>query len=151
MTELTLRPLTAESLRAAGATSADGLLRVDWSRLPAGDTSADLSTWAVLGSAQDLGLPADRIRSYADLGEAARAIDEGAPAPTVLLAPHISAHPGDALSATRLSATALPTAAREAAHRALAQVQTWLGDDRFAGTHLVVTTRAPCPPHLVRT
>ncbi|NEA69045.1 type I polyketide synthase, partial [Streptomyces sp. SID12488] len=133
--ELTLRPLTAESLHAAGTTSADGLLRVDWSRLPAGDTSADLSTWAVLGSAQDLGLPADRIRSYADLGEAARAIDEGAPAPTVLLAPYVSAHSGDTL----------PTAARAAAHRALAQVQTWLGDDRFTRTRLVVTTRGAVP------
>ncbi|WP_330287203.1 SDR family NAD(P)-dependent oxidoreductase [Streptomyces sp. NBC_00576] len=133
--ELTLRPLTAESLRSAGATSTDGLLRVDWSRLPAGDTSADLSTWAVLGSAQDLGLPAGRIRSYADLGEAARAIDEGASAPRVLLAPHISAPVGDTL----------PTVAREAAHRALAQVQTWLGDDRFTGTRLVVTTRGAVP------
>ncbi|MDX3498430.1 type I polyketide synthase [Streptomyces turgidiscabies] len=134
--ELTLRPLTAESLRAAGATSADGLLRVDWSRLPAtSDTSADLSTWAVLGSARDLGLPADRIRAYADLGEAARAIDEGAPVPTVLLAPHISAHAGDSL----------PTAASEAAQRALAQVQTWLGDDRFTGTRLVVTTKGAVP------
>ncbi|MEJ8668326.1 polyketide synthase dehydratase domain-containing protein [Streptomyces sp. MS1.AVA.1] len=56
--ELTLRPLTAESLRAADAGSADGLLRVEWSRPATADVTADLSAWAVVGPASDLGLPA---------------------------------------------------------------------------------------------
>ncbi|WP_248505575.1 type I polyketide synthase [Streptomyces sp. D2-8] len=129
--ELTLRPLSAESLRAADAGSADGLLRVEWSRPTAADATADLSTWAVLGAAPDLGLPDGTVRSYADLGALARAVDTGAPAPAVVLAPHFSAPAGDTL----------PDTAREAAHQALLQVQEWLADDRFADARLVVITR----------
>ncbi|QWA24592.1 hypothetical protein KJK32_34220 [Streptomyces sp. JCM17656] len=89
--DLTLRPLSAELLRAADTGSNDGLLRVEWSR-PATtdatpDTTLDLAAWAVVGPASDLGLPSDTVRSYTDLGELARAVDAGEPAPTVLLAP----------------------------------------------------------------
>ncbi|MFJ1876601.1 SDR family NAD(P)-dependent oxidoreductase [Streptomyces chartreusis] len=132
---LTLRPLSAESLRAADTGSNDGLLRVEWSR-PATtgatpDTTPDLASWAVVGPASDLGLPSDTVRSYADLGELARAVDAGEPAPTVLLAPHTPAPAGGEL----------PDSAREATHRALAQVQEWLQDERFADSRLVVVTR----------
>ncbi|MFF1323491.1 SDR family NAD(P)-dependent oxidoreductase [Streptomyces chartreusis] len=133
--DLTLRPLSAESLRAADTGSNDGLLRVEWSR-PATtgatpDTTPDLASWAVVGPASDLGLPSDTVRSYADLGELARAVDAGEPAPTVLLAPHTPAPAGGEL----------PDSAREATHRALAQVQEWLQDERFADSRLVVVTR----------
>ncbi|MFJ5733444.1 type I polyketide synthase [Streptomyces paradoxus] len=128
--ELTLRPLSAESLRAADAGSADGLLRVEWNRPATTDATADLTTWAVLG-APDLGLPDGSVRSYADLGELARAVESGAPLPAIVLAPHFSAPAGDTLPAT----------AREAAHHALVQVQEWLADDRFADARLVVATR----------
>ncbi|MFJ8594968.1 type I polyketide synthase [Streptomyces sp. NPDC093598] len=129
--ELTLRPLSAESLRVADTGSADGLLKVEWTRPAAADAMADLSTWAVLGRASDLGLPDRTVRSYADLAELARAVDTGAPAPEIVVAPHFSAPAGDTL----------PGTAREAAHRALVQVQEWLADDRFARARLVVTTR----------
>jgi acyl transferase domain-containing protein len=129
--ELTLRPLSAESLRAADAGSADGLLRVEWTRPARTDATADLATWAVLGPVPDLGLPDGTVRSYADLGELARAVDTGAPAPSTVLAPHFSAPAGDTL----------PGTAREAAQQALGQVQQWLADDRFAHARLVVTTR----------
>ncbi|GAA4544859.1 type I polyketide synthase [Streptomyces collinus] len=129
--ELTLRPLSAESLRAADAGSADGLLRVDWTRPVRTDATADLATWAVLGPVPDLGLPDGTVRSYADLGELARAVDTGAPAPSIVLAPHVAAPAGDTL----------PGTAREAAQQALVQVQQWLADDRFAHARLVVTTR----------
>ncbi|AMW13429.1 polyketide synthase [Streptomyces qaidamensis] len=129
--ELTLRPLSAESLRTADAGSADGLLRVEWTRPAITDATADLATWAVLGPVPDLGLPDGTVRSYADLGELARAVDTGAPAPAIVLAPHFSAPAGDTL----------PGTAREAAHQALVQVQEWLADDRFAHARLVVTTR----------
>ncbi|MFJ2008598.1 type I polyketide synthase, partial [Streptomyces chartreusis] len=133
--DLTLRPLSAESLRGADTGSNDGLLRVEWSR-PATtgttpDTTPDLAAWAVVGPASDLGLPSDTVRSYADLGELARAVDAGEPAPAVLLAPHTSAPAGDAL----------PDSAREATYRALAQVQEWLQDERFANSRLVVLTQ----------
>ncbi|WP_406206889.1 type I polyketide synthase [Streptomyces sp. NBC_01017] len=129
--ELTLRPLTAESLRAADAGSADGLLRVEWSRPATADVTADLSAWAVVGPASDLGLPAGTVRSYADLGELARAVDAGEPLPALVLAPHTPAPAGDSL----------PDAAREAAHRALVQVQEWLQDERFVDSGLVVVTQ----------
>ncbi|MCZ4612256.1 polyketide synthase dehydratase domain-containing protein, partial [Streptomyces sp. Lzd4kr] len=133
--DLTLRPLSAESLRAADTGSDDGLLRVEWSR-PATtgatpDSTPDLAAWAVVGQAADLGLPYDTVRSYADLGELARAVDAGEPAPAVVLTPHTSAPAGDAL----------PDSAREATHRALAQVQEWLRDERFADSRLVVVTQ----------
>ncbi|MFI7143248.1 beta-ketoacyl synthase N-terminal-like domain-containing protein, partial [Streptomyces massasporeus] len=129
--ELTLRPLSAESLRTAGTGSADGLLKVEWSRPATAEATADLTTWAVLGSTQDLGLPDGTVRSYADLGALTRDVEAGAPLPAVVLAPHFSAPVGGAL----------PHTAREAAHQALVQVQEWLADDRFADTRLVVTTR----------
>ncbi|MFG2268323.1 SDR family NAD(P)-dependent oxidoreductase [Streptomyces chartreusis] len=133
--DLTLRPLSAESLRAADTGSDDGLLRVEWSR-PATtgatpDTTPDLASWAVVGPTSDLGLPSDTVRSYADLGELARAVDAGEPAPAVVLTPHTSAPAGDTL----------PDSAREATHRALAQVQEWLQDERFADSRFVVVTR----------
>ncbi|MFD8047435.1 SDR family NAD(P)-dependent oxidoreductase [Streptomyces chartreusis] len=133
--DLTLRPLSAESLRAADTGTNDGLLRVEWSR-PATtgatpDTTPDLASWAVVGPASDLGLPSGTVRSYSDLGELARAVDQGEPAPAVVLAPHTSAPVGDAL----------PDSAREATHRALAQVQEWLQDERFADSRLVAVTR----------
>ncbi|MER5579849.1 SDR family NAD(P)-dependent oxidoreductase, partial [Streptomyces massasporeus] len=129
--ELTLRPLSAESLRTAGTGSADGLLKVEWSRPATAEATADLTTWAVLGSAPELGLPDGTVRSYADLGALTRDVEAGAPVPAVVLAPHFSAPDGETL----------PDTAREAAHQALVQVQEWLADDRFADTRLVVTTR----------
>ncbi|MFF8016638.1 SDR family NAD(P)-dependent oxidoreductase [Streptomyces sp. NPDC007929] len=128
--ELTLRPLSAESLRTAG--SADGLLKVEWTRPATAEATADPTTWAVLGSGPDLGLPDDTVRSYANLGALARDIAAGAPAPAVVLAPHFPTPAGETL----------PDSAREAAQRALAQVREWLTDDRFADTRLVVTTRS---------
>ncbi|MBX9366840.1 polyketide synthase dehydratase domain-containing protein, partial [Streptomyces sp. WAC04114] len=129
--ELTLRPLSAESLRTAGTGSTDGLLKVEWSSPATAEATADLTTWAVLGSARDLGLPDGTARSYADFGALARDVEAGAPAPTVVLAPHFSDPVGETL----------PDTARGAAHQALVQVQEWLAGDRFADTRLVVTTR----------
>ncbi|MEV0244931.1 acyltransferase domain-containing protein, partial [Streptomyces sp. NPDC050674] len=129
--ELTLRPLSAQSLRAADTHSADGLLRVEWTRPAAVETTADLSTWAVLGRASDLGLPDGAVRSWTGLGELARALDAGAPTPAIVLAPHVPAPTGDPM----------PDSAREVAHRALVQVRSWLTDDRFASSRLVVATR----------
>ncbi|MGW5468826.1 type I polyketide synthase [Streptomyces chartreusis] len=133
--DLTLRPLSAESLRAADTGSSDGLLRVEWSR-PATtgatpDTTPDLAAWAVVGPASDLGLPSDTVRSYTGLGELARAVDAGEPAPAVVLAAHTLAPAG----------SELPDSAREATLGALAQVQEWLQDERFADSRLVVVTR----------
>uniref|UniRef100_UPI003D7494D6 acyltransferase domain-containing protein n=1 Tax=Streptomyces sp. bgisy032 TaxID=3413773 RepID=UPI003D7494D6 len=129
--ELTLRPLSADTLRAADSGTADGLLRVEWIRPDATDATADLSTWAVVGDPSGLGLPDGTVRSHAGLGELARAVDGGAPVPATVLAPHFSAPAGGRV----------PDTAREAAHQTLLQVQEWLADDRFADSRLVVVTR----------
>lgn len=54
---LTLRPLSADAVRAAGGGTADGLLRVEWSVLSGAGApvaGADASAWAVIGSADSL-------------------------------------------------------------------------------------------------
>ncbi|MFF3249381.1 SDR family NAD(P)-dependent oxidoreductase, partial [Streptomyces sp. NPDC002870] len=132
---LVLRPLSAQTLRAAGTVAGDGLLKVDWTPLPDGRTTADLTGWAVLGDAliDGLGLPEGPVRRYADADAVARAMDEGADAPSVLLVPCLpgSVGRGD-----------LPGVARGELHRVLAHVQRHLADERFAGTRLTVVTRS---------
>uniref|UniRef100_UPI001FE04EF0 type I polyketide synthase n=1 Tax=Streptomyces catenulae TaxID=66875 RepID=UPI001FE04EF0 len=132
---LTLRPLSVAALRSAGRSGVDGLLRVGWTPLSEDGAPAPAvaEPWAVVGPTAGLGKAAVHLAAYPDLAALVRAVDEGAPAPAVLLAPHTAAPGPD---------TAPPAAAHIAARRALAQVQAWLGDERFAGTRLVVVTRS---------
>uniref|UniRef100_UPI0038B3C3F7 SDR family NAD(P)-dependent oxidoreductase n=1 Tax=Kitasatospora setae TaxID=2066 RepID=UPI0038B3C3F7 len=72
----------------------------------------------------------------ADLAALLAAVDAGAPVPeTVLLTCAASDAAPDAAS------SAVAVAVRAAVHRALADVRTWLADDRFAGSRLVFATR----------
>ncbi|MFD7552850.1 type I polyketide synthase, partial [Streptomyces sp. NPDC059816] len=71
------------------------------------------------------------VHRTADLATLSAAIDAGAPVPaTVLLARAQPADPAEPAAAVR-----------EAVHQALADVRTWLADDRFAGSRLVFATR----------
>ncbi|WP_141514706.1 type I polyketide synthase, partial [Streptomyces zhaozhouensis] len=127
--ELGLRPLAADALATAGA-RADGLLRIDWTPLPAGDGTPAPDGWAVLGAA-DATFPAG-TPVHADRESLLRALDEGAPAPDVLLLPCLGEpDPG----------TTVPEAAHAALAGALADVQGWLADERLATTRLVALTR----------
>ncbi|SOE07391.1 type I polyketide synthase [Streptomyces sp. Ag109_G2-15] len=129
--ELTLRPLTAEALTAA-VPQADGLLRVDWTPLPAPATDGTADGWAVLGTPDRLGAAGHSLTGYADLAALRRALDEGAPAPDVLLLPYTAP--------TGVDAAAVPQKAGAALRAALADVQAWLSDERLAGTRLVAVT-----------
>ncbi|WP_435887211.1 type I polyketide synthase [Streptomyces antimycoticus] len=142
---LVLRPLSTEQLDASRAAHHESLFRPDWKALTALTTSAtDIplgERWVTLGAAT--GFPAtgstatgftvagERLEDYADLTALATALDGGASAPDVVVAP---------LAATG-GAAALPDTARAVARNTLDLVQNWLNDQRFADTRLVLVTR----------
>ncbi|MFD7631693.1 SDR family NAD(P)-dependent oxidoreductase, partial [Streptomyces sp. NPDC059851] len=128
---LVVRPVSADGLAGAARTAHhESLFRVDWATLPLPAGTPDDQPgddWAVLG--YGTGLPG---RTHADLAALAAAVDASTPAPAYVLAPCPAADGEAALS---------PEAVRAATHRALALVQDWLADDRFAGSRLVFVTR----------
>ncbi|MGW7064430.1 SDR family NAD(P)-dependent oxidoreductase [Streptomyces sp. NPDC054904] len=127
---LVLRPVSADRLTAASRTAHhESLFRVEWATvpLPSAPTAED-TPWAVVGPDADA-LPGP---VHADLAALGAALDAGADAPAHVLAPCPPAGTGDALTTE---------AVRAAGHRALALVQGWLADDRFAASRLVFVTR----------
>ncbi|MEU8878191.1 SDR family NAD(P)-dependent oxidoreductase, partial [Streptomyces javensis] len=163
---LVLRPLAAEQLDASRAAHHESLFRPEWAALSASATGIPLGErWVTLGAAT--GFPAtgstatgltvagERLDDYADLAALATALDGGAPAPDVVVAPltgaaSLTATGGAApLRATdgaaSLHATdgiaSVPDTARAAARDALDLVQNWLNDQRLADTRLVLVTR----------
>ncbi|MEU9508927.1 type I polyketide synthase [Micromonospora sp. NPDC048170] len=131
---LVLRPVSADQLRTAGGGGTESLFRVEWAplALPAGPSTVD---WAVLGDAAALtdavAATGTAVAAYADLTALAAATDEGTDAPGVLVVPLLDP-PGSA---------DVPRAVAEATHRALAVLQQFLADDRYAASRLVVLTR----------
>ncbi|MET9980105.1 SDR family NAD(P)-dependent oxidoreductase, partial [Streptomyces microflavus] len=161
---LTLRPLSADAVRAAGGGTADGLLRVEWSALSGAGASLSAAAAALSGPGTSLSASgraadaslaqtgrtadasawavigsADSLQvaggpAYPALGDLAAALDAGGALPPVVVLPLHT------VSAPAEGA-AVPEAARAALHRVLAVVQEWLSDDRFAGSRLAVVTR----------
>ncbi|MFJ6836916.1 type I polyketide synthase [Streptomyces sp. NPDC091209] len=104
----------------------DALFQLDW--MPVSPAAGASGEWAVLGT--DAFGPAT---PYADLAALAAAIDAGAPVPACVVAPLVPAGPeaeGDRTGALHA-----------ATRRALALVQGWTADERFADARLVVVTR----------
>ncbi|MFF7264021.1 type I polyketide synthase [Streptomyces sp. NPDC008159] len=135
---LSRRPVSAERLRAAQSGGRDPLYRVEWTALPgiAGPGSgATPERWDVVGDAADAarmagtptGAGAD-VRTHPDLPALAEDIDRTADVPAFVLASLTDSSPDG-------------TDAARAAGRALALVQGWLADERFAASRLVVVTR----------
>ncbi|MFD6247602.1 SDR family NAD(P)-dependent oxidoreductase, partial [Streptomyces roseolus] len=108
---LHLRPLSVDALRAAGAGTRDGLLRVAWTALPtpAGEPS----------------LPEDRF----ELPSGATDVSEVPAAPGLVVLPLTA---GGAVTGE---------AARGAVARVLDVVRSWLAEERFADSRLAVVTR----------
>nr|AAX98185.1 polyketide synthase type I [Streptomyces aizunensis] len=99
----------------------DALFQLDWVRLPLADrSSAPTGEWAVLGSAD----------GFADLEALGAAVDAGAPVPPYVVVPLERQATGNGSDALH-----------EAVHRALALVRSWLDDQRFETSRLVVLTR----------
>ncbi|MER8162636.1 type I polyketide synthase [Streptomyces sp. NPDC094472] len=136
---LVLRPVAPEQVNSAQPY--ESLYQVEWvpvdtSRAPEPNGVA-AGRWALVGPDQAevagvLGSADGTVDTYPDLAALAGAIDAGATAPDVVLA--------SSASGTRRTQD-LAEAVREAGHRALDLLKTWLADDRFGASRLVFLTR----------
>nr|WP_267895518.1 type I polyketide synthase [Streptomyces sp. RTd22] len=115
-----MREVDVEQLAGAASGGArDALFRVEWTAVPSDAVaSGDV---VVVGSVEGA--------AYADLEALSAAVGAGASVPDVVLVPFASSAAGDTV-----------WAAHEAVGRALALVQGWLADERFAGSRLAVVT-----------
>ncbi|WP_420712312.1 type I polyketide synthase [Streptomyces sp. NRRL S-920] len=118
---ITWRHTTPDELTTTHNPFHDSLFHVQWPQLPL--PPATPGAWAVVGEPDGFGVDGP---VFADLAELAAADT----IPEVVLAP--LAGYGDADAAT---------AAHRATRHALALVQGWLAEDRFAGSRLVLVTR----------
>ncbi|MDQ0841394.1 type I polyketide synthase [Streptomyces sp. V1I6] len=162
---LVLRTVSAEQVQAARTAYHESVFRAEWTALPtvAESSPAKPGRWAVLGAAAGVvslrdalpdalsNLLADvlpgEVAVYADLAELAAAVEAGAAVPDAVLAGYspVAADGSAALHGPVASAVSAQ-AVHSATHHALALVQTWFGDEpfageRFAATRLVVVTR----------
>ncbi|MFI7313561.1 type I polyketide synthase [Streptomyces hygroscopicus] len=132
---LVLRPLSAEQLDASRTAHHESLFRPDWTELPAVSATATGiplgERWLTLGAGTGFAVGGERLEDHPDLAALTAALDGGAPAPDVVVAP---------LTATG-GAAPLPDTARTAARDALELVQGWLTERRLADTRLVLVTR----------
>ncbi|MET7906063.1 type I polyketide synthase [Streptomyces sp. NPDC005355] len=110
---LTVRPVTADALRASS--TADALYRLDWIPADAAEPLAP-GSWAGVGSTED--------DHYPSLAALAAAVDAGAAVPDVVV---VREQP-------------VLDALHDAVHRTLHLLRTWLADERFAAARLVLVT-----------
>ncbi|MFF5720923.1 SDR family NAD(P)-dependent oxidoreductase [Streptomyces buecherae] len=140
---VTLRPLPA----ASQALAREGLLALDWVPLPVDSAPPTTGTPHAIALCPP-GPAADRLVSavghlvdrYDHLGALRDALDAGASAPAIVYVPHITDRAE--LTAPGGPDEPLAAAARAATGHALALVQSWLGDARFAATRLVFVTQS---------
>ncbi|HEX6501593.1 MAG TPA: beta-ketoacyl synthase N-terminal-like domain-containing protein, partial [Micromonosporaceae bacterium] len=131
--ELRVRPVSVASLVAAmgGASGPSGYHRLDWVALdvPSPD---DAPRWVALGD------PVPGLPRYATLADLGAAIDAGTRPDYVVCA--VTSDSGYPDTDPAQSAE-VPAAVREGLSEALDVVQGWIGDERFAGSRLVMLTR----------
>ncbi|MEU0839170.1 type I polyketide synthase [Streptomyces sp. NPDC005962] len=158
---LVLRPVAAEQIRGARGARQESLYRLDWPELADAAGAGAAGHWALLGSdAPDLAsVTGRRFDTYADLDALAAAVDGGAESPEYIVVSLAAA-----LERPRVANQARPAfedrgpgaepmvsgrgglgedptqAAHDATTRTLTLLQTWLADDRFADSKLVVLT-----------
>ncbi|MFG3702655.1 SDR family NAD(P)-dependent oxidoreductase [Micromonospora sp. NPDC047620] len=138
---LAMRPISRAELGAEDASVRDALFRLGWQPLAAPEPAGPARVVA-LGPAV-AGLP-----HHPDLTALARAVDDGAPPPDAVLAPLGGAHPAPNGPDTGGAGAAAGTdRARGVAAQALALVQGWLADPRWAETPLVLLTRGAVGVH----
>jgi len=130
---LALRPIATGQLSAGRPSGHDSMFRVDWVPVAA-QVARPVGDCVVLGT-DDLGLVAagaaagGTVRRYPDWTALIQAIGGGAAVPGTVLAPFRETAGGD-----------IGKAARQATRRILELAQSWVTDDRFASSRLVVTT-----------
>ncbi|WP_162832988.1 type I polyketide synthase [Streptomyces sp. CB09001] len=154
----TVDALAVRNLRAV-AESPDGptLLTVRWGDAPRTPESTTAVPWAVVGRdgtgvTETVRATGVRVRHYPDLGGLRRALDEGAPAPAVVLVPEPGrpSDTGEPTSSDPLAAPGGPSGTGEpagasmgavlASHAVLDLSRQWLADERLAGSRLVLIT-----------
>ncbi|WAP56084.1 type I polyketide synthase [Streptomyces sp. S465] len=124
---LVLRPVSAEQIHGARGGRQESLFRLDWAEVSAQGTAG---RWALLGSdALGLASTGQRFDTYADLAALATAVESG----DVAL-------PDDVVVGFAPGGDGGPAAVHRATGEALALVQAWLADDRFADARLAVLT-----------
>ncbi|ADI04661.1 putative type I polyketide synthase [Streptomyces bingchenggensis BCW-1] len=129
---LALRPVDPSQL--AGARRNDSLFRIEWQALAesAVGSPEPPAAWVAVGAPEglaELGLAAPGSVAYADLDALGAAVDTGSVGlPPAVLVPMPS------------PSAEMPSAVRQSVHQALALVQKWLADERFAASRLVVVT-----------
>ncbi|MFF5538801.1 SDR family NAD(P)-dependent oxidoreductase, partial [Streptomyces cinerochromogenes] len=149
---LALRPVDPARLASARPARDGGLLRLAWPVAPAA-APADRPAaghWALLGSAgtgADPDLLAETVH-HASLAALTESLDTGAARPDTIVAfwPPAPATDGTDPAGDGADATGDGTdAVRQAASWALAVLQDFLGDDRYAEARLVFVTRQAVP------
>ncbi|MER5935653.1 type I polyketide synthase, partial [Streptomyces sp. NPDC002054] len=130
---LTLRPASADQVNAAGGGGhVESLFRVEWvpAAAPVAAGASDLR-WAVLGR-DEIGLRGTGapVTEYADAGALSAALAAGGSAPDAVFV----------MSPATAQADDTVGSVHAAVYGALAVVQEWLADERFAGTRLVWVT-----------
>ncbi|CAM3574779.1 type I polyketide synthase [Kibdelosporangium persicum] len=117
--QLTRRAVAADEI-AAGTTAQEPLYKLEWTQLPLGERVD--GTWAVLGD--DVALAETLGASLLDTE------DENLVAPDIAVLPVPHGEPGE-----------VPDAVRSAVNRMLARMQSWVTDEWFTDTKLVILTR----------
>ncbi|ADI03847.1 type I polyketide synthase [Streptomyces bingchenggensis BCW-1] len=141
---LVLRPVSAGEVRAAHSEHHESLFGLEWPAVtlpaadpspsgqsPSGHSPSDPSSFAVVGT-DPSGLPYRRHDDWTALLSTVEA--DGAP--ELIVVPCGGDEDGDVVGGA-----AVRTAVRTAVRLALHLLQSWLGDDRFADSRLVVLTR----------
>ncbi|UAL71812.1 SDR family NAD(P)-dependent oxidoreductase [Streptomyces angustmyceticus] len=123
---LTLRQVSGEQV-SGGAAHHDALFQVDWNAVPTPAAPSD-EHWAVVGD-MALAVALDGTGVRVEATDSLNELADEAP-PVVLVSTTGAADPDDAAAG-----------AHTAAHDTLALLQTWLADERFAASRLVVLTR----------
>ncbi|MFE9769907.1 SDR family NAD(P)-dependent oxidoreductase [Streptomyces sp. NPDC005808] len=128
--ELAMRPVDPDQLKAASQGGGnDALFTLDWTPVAA-TAPAPAGSWAFLGADQAPFTVAGGVPSaHADLAALTAAVEAGAPVPDHVVA---------AIRGT--TGAPLTAAAHATALAALELLQRWIGDERFAGTRLVLAT-----------
>ncbi|WP_406419594.1 SDR family NAD(P)-dependent oxidoreductase [Streptomyces sp. NBC_01614] len=151
---LTLRPVRPEHA-GAGRDHQRSLFQVDWVDVTRPASAASGGRWAVLGpdgSGLDIADPA--VSCHPDLASLRLAVEGGETVPDVVViacrtvpdgqdtAPEDRSAPADAGAASPVAGTAaLPAALSAATTGVLDLLQSWLADEAFATSRLVVVTR----------
>ncbi|WP_345329034.1 polyketide synthase dehydratase domain-containing protein, partial [Kitasatospora aburaviensis] len=142
---LMTRPITAEQIARARSVPNSPLFQVEWRTVTAsagssGETvpgAAGQGRWAVVGD-DPLGMSAGlkstgaSLDVYPDIEAFAAAMEAGSAVPEYVFAPFAS-DPARAVDD-------IPAAALSGTRRALALLQFWLGDERYAASRLVLLT-----------